>query len=145
MIRRLVASLSIFLLVAAQSCGSPVEAQTQGPQGPPGPQGPAGPQGATGPAGPQGPQGIPGSSNGVSGYEVVKVTQTLLPGGATPITMSCPAGKTAIGAGYITGDPTIPVMNSYPGSVKAEWNFLIRNSSGAAADVSVYAICVIAN
>lgn len=92
----------------------------------------------------QGPQG-PAGKDGVSGYEVVKLTQSLLPGGATPIVVSCPAGKTAVGSGYLTDNANIPVMNSAPGTTKADWAFLFRNNSGSAAPVTAYALCVIAN
>lgn len=116
----LLASFSIFLLAAAQSCGSPVAAQSQGP---PGPQGPP----------------------GVSGYEVVKIDQSILPGGATPIVVSCPSGKAALSGGYVTNNTTIPIMNSSPGATKSDWSFLIRNNSGSAASVSVYAVCATAS
>jgi hypothetical protein len=118
--RIFIAALSIFIVAAAQSCGSPVAAQSQGP------------------AGPQGPPGV-------SGYEVVRLDQTLLPGGATPVVVSCPAGKAALSGVYVTASTNFPVLDSAPGATKADWRFFIRNNSGSAASVSVYAICAIAN
>ncbi len=84
----------------------------QGPQGLQGIQGPTGlpgtngtngtngAQGATGSGGPQGPAG----SNGVSGYQIVTLVTTGLNAGDAA-SVSCPAGKQALGGGgEITAD-----------------------------------------
>jgi hypothetical protein len=58
--------------------------------------GPTGPTGATGPAGPQGLQGAPG----LSGYEIVaKESGVSDYDGWTHVSVTCPAGKRAIGYG----------------------------------------------
>jgi hypothetical protein len=115
----LIASLSIFLVAAAQSCGSPVEAQSQ--------------------AGPPGPQGPPG----VSGYQIVTLFQTLLNGTTTPIVITCPASKAVLSGGFIVDNPSISVIQSFP-QTKTDWKFLIRNSTGGDAPISVYAVCATA-
>src|SRR5579859_710065 len=75
----------------------------KGDPGAPGAQGPAGPQGAPGAAGPAGPAG-PAGSAGVSGYQQVveSINNFTLAGETESVhVLSCPAGKKAIGGGFI--------------------------------------------
>lgn len=79
----------------------------QGVQGIPGTNGTNGVDGATGPAGLDGAQGPTGPAGpaGVTGYQVVTAETTGLNPGDTA-TVSCPAGKHALGGGgVITSDP----------------------------------------
>ena len=129
---------------ALSSCGSPVEAQSQGPQGPAGPMGPqgvAGPSGPTGPVGPQGPQGPAGSTafgatgpqgpagpqgptgpqgatgrDGVPGILFVVNQYTIPPMSGGTTYGVCPAGKVAIGGGFGRLNQNVTVRESRPGS-----------------------------
>lgn len=68
------------------------------PAGPQGAQGPQGPQGAKGDTGAKGDPGTPG----ISGLE--RIESAVVSGGGSHIaTVSCPAGKKALGGGYSTG------------------------------------------
>jgi hypothetical protein len=127
----------------------------QGPIGPAGPQGNIGPKGERGDAGAIGPQGIPGSIGatgpqgpvgakgepgavgpaGISGYEVVTRTRALRVGGdQDDLTVTCPAGKVAIGGGGWTDNyksamgPSVPIGNGVIGANPATgWYVQLRS------------------
>ena len=90
--------------------GFPGPQGTPGPKGDPGPQGPQGipgragvpgipglpgPTGVPGLPGPQGPQGVPG----LSGYEIVSSDSEFNSSTTKILSVSCPAGKVALGGG----------------------------------------------
>lgn len=91
----------------------------------------------------QGPQG-PAGKDGVSGYQVVTAFATVLPGGTTPETVSCPAGKVPLSGGYDVENPTVLIVDSYRAAATTDWTFHIRNNSGASALVTLSATCIIA-
>jgi hypothetical protein len=140
------------------------------PQGPKGDQGPRGPQGPRGQKGQKGDKGAKGDTGakgpaGVSGYEVVNQTFKEVfienSGGMRGLsevkTVSCPAGKRAIGGGSNLG--TNPAQNGQQRSVSVSlsgpngsgtgWSIQLFNEevsgSGTSIDLQVYAICASAS
>jgi Collagen triple helix repeat (20 copies) len=139
------------------------------PQGPQGPQGPRGPQGAKGQKGQRGEKGAKGDTgargpagvNGVSGYEVVNQTFKEVfienSGGMRGLsevkTVSCPAGKRAIGGGTNLGtnlaqngqQRSVSVSLSGPNGAGTGWSVQLFNNEvsggGTSIDLQVYAIC----
>ncbi len=132
------------------------------PAGPQGPQGPKGPKGAKGDKGQKGDKGDKGATGpaGVSGYEVVSQTfkevfieNSGSPRGLSAVqTVSCPAGKRAIGGGSDLG--TNPAQNgqqrqvtvslSAPNGNGTGWSVQLFNNSTSidtSIDLRVYAIC----
>lgn len=107
---------------------------------PQGEQGPAGPQGPQGPQGQQGPQGAPG----MSGYQLVSGPNLSLDPGDTRITsVSCPAGKLAVGGGYDSGNSIgITLNRTGPIDGGASWTVRVTNESAARRTVNAQAICV---
>jgi hypothetical protein len=115
----------------------------KGDTGATGPQGPTGPVGATGSQGPTGPKGDAGAvgpagpigPTGISGYEVVTRTKALRIGGdQDDLTVTCPAGKVAIGGGGWTDNyksamgPSVPVSNGVIGANPATgWYVQLRS------------------
>lgn len=136
------------------------------PQGPAGPQGAKGPKGQKGDKGPKGDTGArgPAGTNGVSGYEVVSQTFEEVfiqnSGGFRGLsevkTVSCPAGKRAIGGGTDLGtNPTqngqqrsVSVSMSAPNGTGTGWSAQLFNNEvsggGTSIDLKVYAICATA-
>jgi hypothetical protein len=131
-----------------------------GPAGPQGPKGQKGQKGDKGPKGDTGAKGAPGA-NGVSGYEVVSQTFKEVfienSGGFRGLsevkTVSCPAGKRAIGGGTDLGtSPTqngqqrsVSVSMSAPNGTGTGWSVQLFNNEvsggGTSIDLKVYAIC----
>lgn len=132
------------------------------PAGPQGPQGAKGPKGSKGDKGQRGEKGDRGATGpaGVSGYEVV--TQTFKevfiensgsPRGLSAVqTVSCPAGKRAIGGGTDLGtNPTqngqqrqVTVSLSAPNGTGTAWSVQLFNNSttiDTSIDLRIYAIC----
>ncbi len=130
----------------------------EGPQGLPGIDGTNGLDGATGPMGPEGPQGLPGidGTNGLDGatgpmgpegpqgpagplptYTVRSTSVTLAAGSSADA--SCLVGEVVAGGGYNTAVDGLYVRSSYP--VVDGWR-ITSDSTGAAGDITVYAICV---
>ena len=112
-----------------------------GPQGPQGIQGPVGPQGAVGPIGPQGPQG----PSGLSGWEKVQgYSNTVREGTTTRLTVSCSAGKSVLGGGYLNPDTkgtNNSVLASFPAS-QSTWEVQIFNPSGSTSFTIIpFAVC----
>ncbi len=124
--------------------------------GPAGPQGEQGPKGETGEQGDPGPQGLPGAAgaDGVSGYEHVStaLTSTSLPPNAFTLrTVSCPAGKVAVGGGVSTigTDATVArhfliQLSARSSAEPGTWQIAVRNTGTATHTVQtvVSAICV---
>lgn len=138
--------------------GAPVTCRIVGrlPRGPMGFQGAPGSKGEKGPIGPKGPMGSPG----LSGYEVVsQLFEDVFienSGGAqrglsAAETVSCPAGKRAIGGGADLGTNAtqngpqrqITVSLSGPNGTGTGWSVQLFNNAGfdAQIDLKVYAIC----
>jgi len=124
-----------------------------GPTGPTGPQGPTGltgatgatgPQGDTGPAGPTGPTG-PQGSPGISGLELVTATSPNDTTSPKTQTVSCPAGKRALGGGGKTSVFTTFAMDSFPtGNPPTGWSVTFYRTTSVPADpfsVTAYVIC----
>lgn len=118
-----------------------------GPQGPTGPQGPAGSRGPSGPAGPQGPQGPQGpagtSGSGLSGYQLITVSQTLTGNNFNSFGISCPSGKIPISASWDQLDRDVILITSQlvltpnPG-----WQFVVINDIGVDINVNFGVLCV---
>lgn len=135
------------------------------PPGPAGPKGATGPKGSTGAKGPKGDKGDkgdkgPAGAPGISGYEVVNQTFKEVfiqnSGGMRGLsevkTVSCPAGKRAIGGGSDLGtDATqngqqrqVTVSLSAPNGTGTAWSVQLFNNSTSvdtSIDLRVYAIC----
>ena len=121
--------------------GEKGEQGIQGIQGLVGPQGPVGPVGSVGP---QGPQGIQGPS-GMSGWEKVQgYSGTVREGTTTRLTVTCPAGKSVLGGGYMNPDTrgtNNSVLASFPAS-QFTWEVQIFNPSGSSSFAVVpFAVC----
>lgn len=136
----------------------------QGPKGDQGPRGPKGQKGEKGARGEAGPKGANGA-NGVSGYEVVNQTFKEVfienSGGMRGLSevksVSCPAGKRAIGGGTNLGtNPTqngqqrsVSVSLSGPNGAGTAWSVQLFNEevsgTGTSIDLQIFAICASAN
>ena len=136
----------------------------QGPKGDQGPRGQKGQKGEKGQRGEAGPRGATGA-NGVSGYEVVNQTFKEVfienSGGMRGLSevksVSCPAGKRAIGGGTNLGtNPTqngqqrsVTVSLSAPNGGGTAWSVQLFNEEttggGTSIDLQIYAICANAN
>ena len=136
------------------------------PAGPQGPQGPKGPKGSKGDKGQKGDKGDKGATGapGVSGYEVVNQTfagvfieNSGSPRGLSEVkTVSCPAGKRAIGGGYDLGTNAaqngqqrqVTVSLNGPNGTGTGWSVQLFNNSttiDTSIDLRVYAICASVN
>lgn len=102
---------------------------------------PQGPKGDRGDKGDKGDQGAPG----VSGYEIVTqpttATTTLF-----TVSVSCPAGKKALGGGVNSNTWSLSsgpyVVSSYPNAVGTGWNTRMSfHSASGNATVTAYAVC----
>ena len=130
-----------------------------GPRGARGARGARGPAGAQGAAGPAGAAGAAGAA-GVSGYEVVGETfaSVFVPdsnstrGLSAVQTVTCPAGKRAVGGGADLGtngsqngvQRQLAISADMPTPTGDGWSAQVFNNSlsfGASIDVRVYAIC----
>jgi hypothetical protein len=132
------------------------------PAGPQGPQGPKGSKGAKGDKGQKGDKGDKGAigAPGVSGYEVVNQTFKEVfiqnSGGFRGLsevkTVSCPAGKRAIGGGTDLGTNAgqngqqrqVTVSLSGPNGTGTAWSAQLFNNSttiDTSIDLRIYAIC----
>jgi hypothetical protein len=84
---------------------------------------------------------------GVSGREVVTVTQSILING-TPVTVNadCPTGKQVLGGGFShvptdsSGAFLTTAQNNYPSSA-TRWTVTLASSHVIATTVTVYAVC----
>jgi len=123
-----------------------------GPAGPMGPEGPPGPMGPAGPAGDAGTGGTGGTGGGVAGYEVVTSLVTWQPA-SNSTTVSCPAGKVALGGGTGPGatgvkaselqmDLSYPVVGS--GGKATGWTTDGYNWTNGALSVKAYVVCATA-
>ncbi len=138
-------------------------AGSQGPQGPKGPKGSKGDKGQKGDKGDKGATGAAGAA-GVSGYEVVNQTfkevfieNSGSPRGLSEVkTVSCPAGKRAIGGGSDLGTNSaqngqqrqVTVSLSAPNGTGTAWSVQLFNNSttiDTSIDLRVYAICANVN
>src|SRR3954466_5468265 len=121
---------------------------TQGLKGDKGDQGTQGLKGDKGDTGAQGLQGVAGVAgvSGVSGYELVTsagpVTSTFISG----TTISCPAGKLAIGGGTysdsLPGGYHIFTLISAPTDDGTGWRATVENDTGSTVNITQYAVCV---
>jgi hypothetical protein len=132
------------------------------PAGPQGPQGSKGPKGSKGDKGQKGDKGDKGAAGapGVSGYEVVNQTFKEVfienSGGMRGLsevkTVSCPAGKRAVGGGSDLGTNAaqngqqrqVTVSLSAPNGTGTAWSVQLFNNSTSidtSIDLRVYAIC----
>lgn len=135
-----------------------------GPTGATGATGPTGPAGATGATGPQGPKGATGSQGvkgdtgaqgpaGVSGWQ--RIIGTVSPDNENDkaVTATCPAGKKAIGGGFLTSNVSNPsrvvITSSYPSS-DGTWTAtgIVQNTrftNDGSYSLAAYVICATAN
>jgi hypothetical protein len=103
-----------------------------------------------GPVGPQGPQGIQGiqgiqGPSGFSGWQRVQgYSDTAREGTTTRLTVTCPAGKSVLGGGYVNPDTkgtNNSVLASFPAS-QTTWEVQIFNPSGSSSFAVVpFAVC----
>jgi hypothetical protein len=116
----------------------------KGDQGVQGIQGPKGDKGDTGAQGIQGIQGIQGPT-GLSGWQRVQgYSDTVREGTTTRLTVTCPAGKSVLGGGYVNPDTkgtNNSVLASFP-ATQSTWEVQIFNPSGSTSFAVIpYAIC----
>jgi hypothetical protein len=118
----------------------------QGPPGPKGDKGEKGDKGLKGDKGDKGDKGLQGSP-GISGYQIVQGSPVPLAANKTVIaTVTCPAGKKAVGGGghhfsavgFVAAlGSSIPVNNSGG----TQWQAAFKNLTSTPANVQAYAIC----
>jgi hypothetical protein len=117
------------------------------PAGPAGPKGDKGDKGLTGDRGDKGEKGAKGDPGtpGLSGYEIVKVVKTVTNANFNDITVTCPAGKKALGWGYYSGayspsDGPFP-QHAIPTTNGNGWSITATRSPAATWTGVGYAIC----
>ena len=123
------------------------------PAGPAGPQGPKGDTGAKGDKGDAGAPGAPGApgangANGVSGREIVESPLTDVAANTTEfLTVSCPAGKVAIGGGVDVGSSTGVTINrsGFSGAENNTWAARVTNTTGVLKTFTVQVSCIAAS
>jgi hypothetical protein len=120
-------------LVAADFAPGQLSGGQQGPKGDPGAQGPKGDTGLRGPTG----------APGLSGYEVVTGPIVSVTGPAGFSTATCPAGKLAVGGGYVAGGGTGGIVAaSAPTAAGTAWTVGLRNAGGVGTpQVEAFAVC----
>lgn len=110
---------------------------------PPGPAGPAGAAGAQGPAGPAGPTGAAGPQGppGLSEYEVITASNSVVNSQTNGVSANCPAGKKAVGAGggasFFSINHGPVTASSVPSSDGTSWSFSMRTLEGFQTSWSV--------
>jgi hypothetical protein len=82
-------------------------------------------------------------SSAANGYEVVNNHGTLPRNGKVVVVATCPAGKHAIGGGYVVPSPADTTDSSGRDGINA-WRASFK-SNGGGGIASVYAICVATN
>ena len=101
-----------------------------------GPPGPAGAVGAVGPAGPTGPAGA-------SGYELVTVAGASNTNATKTTNAPCPAGKVAVGGGYLITGATAGLEVTYNATSAANnWRVTASRSTANAWGLTVQVICL---
>jgi hypothetical protein len=98
------------------------------------PRGQTGPPGAAGAAGPAGPAGPPG----VAGLEIVTLDETVAAGTFGGATVSCPAGKRALGGGGRSSLAGVAMLTSRPSGTGWEARWYAPTSGHT---VTTYAVC----
>jgi hypothetical protein len=111
------------------------------PAGPPGPKGDKGTKGDKGDKGANGSPGPPG----LSGYEIVRMVNTVTTANFNDLTVTCPAGKKALGWGYSSGayspaDGPFP-QHSVPTANGDGWAITAARFPAATWTGVFYAIC----
>jgi hypothetical protein len=106
---------------------------------------PAGPAGAKGDKGDKGTKGDIGAP-GLSGYQIVSTNNAVTTAGFNSATVTCPAGKKALGGGFVTVGPYGPdagpfPIHSFPTGNGASWQILVGRSPAASWTESFYVIC----
>lgn len=119
------ASVIALIFAAAESCGSPMAAESPGPKGDP----------------------------GVSGYEVITDKVFIPIGVAVTMTLSCPLTKVAISSGWSFHGSALNVLYNFPGtttgeiptaSTRNQWTFKVGNTGNIQEFVELYVICAYA-
>ena len=109
-----------------------------GPQGPQGPQGPPGDEGAQGPEGPQGPAGQGAQSLDFDGAQQ---TVTVQDGTAESIQVTCPAGYFIMSADYQHAGAPLIIFDQRVDISSATAIVGVKNTTGSAWPVTVFAKC----
>ena len=121
-----------------------------GPQGATGSTGAVGETGPTGATGDQGPTGGTGTigpigatgANGISGYELVTVTNSTTDDPKT-VVADCPGGKKAVGGGFTSSTQSVQVFEIGPTNEGSSWRVTVNKTTATSAwDMTVTAICV---
>ena len=128
---------------AAGATGAAGAKGATGAQGPSGAPGAAGAQGATGATGPQGEQGAAGAS-GVSGYQKIDASTGIPAGIEITGTLFCPAGKKAVGGGWLTTDNNfqVNVVGSGPTADGNGWTGGMYNTGTLTQQLTLSVICL---
>ncbi len=104
------------------------------------------PQGEQGPVGPQGPQGPQGQQGGpgMSGYQILEGPNLSLdPGETRIVSVTCPAGKLAVGGGYESGNSIDVTLNrTGPTDGGTSWAVRVTNEAAGRKTVNAQAVCV---
>jgi hypothetical protein len=106
---------------------------------------PAAPAGAKGDKGDKGSKGEIGAP-GLSGYEIVNTNVAVTAASFASATVTCPAGKKALGGGFVTVGPYGPdagpfPIQSNPSGNGTGWHVLVGRSPAASWTETFYAIC----
>jgi hypothetical protein len=116
----------------------------QGPKGDPGSQGPKGDKGVPGMQGPKGDTGAAGA-DGVSGYQKLDGPwETVGMGQFGSATVDCPAGKKALGGGYVSTVLLAPSADA-PANAGSGWLVEAKNVDSIQGYFHAYVICATVN
>jgi hypothetical protein len=117
-----------------------------------GPAGPAGPKGATGATGATGGAGSPGATGATGpvaslGYQiVVGSSPTVVTGSSASVSVSCPAGKKAVGAGasWLNNNTAVQITPSNAGLSSTLWFGVGKNTSAGNDNITMSLVCITA-
>ena len=96
-------------------------------------------------SGRSGPPGADGADGGLAGYQIVVGAAVAVAGDDfdVAISVSCPAGKVAIGGGVSLGDPAggVVMVESRPMALGAGWGATVANFSFDPNSATPYVVC----
>jgi len=111
----------------------------RGPQGTAGATGAKGDTGATGPTGPQGPKGDPGTTTTFS--TVVGTTRPVGAGSPDSFTLSCPAGRVAVSAGFSQTNDNVQLSAAFRTADGTGYTIRVGNQGSISAFWTPEVVC----